>query len=623
MGLTLKSAKREVTVPVSEAPLLEQVRDAGLPLEAACGGKGICGRCAVFLEEGRYRVCDESIAIEPGERREELACMTCVEGDEARVVIPTVSALDEEGASIEQEIALPPHEERPLLRRVIVELREAGSGPSNTHADRLREALREQGFDVASPDHGMLARLSNLATRSKRSLEVVVEQAPGLSRVIDVRPNEDSTGPLLGLAVDIGTTTVVVAAMDLASGHVMGRVSRFNQQILRGDDVGARMAQCEDEAGVRMMKNLIVAKTINPLVKDLAKILACDIDDFKIMVMAGNTVMQHLFLGWSPRSIGAVPFTPVAREYPRCTAQSVGLAMLPSAPVYLVPAVAGYVGGDIVADLLVEDPARDGGTRLLVDIGTNGEMILAHEGRLLACATAAGPAFEGGGLMQGCRAVQGAIDKLEVAPDDSMTWSSIGNAPPIGFCGSAIIDFIASARRSDLLNLMGRFDIERLREAGCLMALPLRHSSVHACRVVAADESGLGEELLITEPDIEQVLKAKGAIYAGMKTLLAQVGLHPRDLDGVVLAGGFARHLNIEHAIEVGLLPKLPLDRYTVIGNGSLTGAALTLLDSTQLDAARKIIDRPEVVELNLTKEFANFFAEALALPYLEPDEFE
>ncbi len=550
----------------SSGRLLELARAAGCTVEASCGGRGVCGTCTVFLEQGTFRIFGERVTLVSGERREVLACETEWLGGEAEVMVPRRAAVVDEGARIEMDIALPPHQSRPA-------------------------AWRTPGGAVAAAFAGTPRTWTGVA------------------------------GPLFGAAIDIGTSTVAIALVDLETGRVVDRAARFNQQILRGDDVAARIAECSRPDGLSALRDLVAAHTINPMVDELCERQGVEARSVCALAVGANTVMCHLLLGLSPLGIGTYPFTPVCREYPVRPAGEVGLRAHPEAPVFVAPSVAGYVGGDIVADVMASGFGAGPGLELLVDIGTNGEMVLSDGGRLSACATAAGPAFEGAGLMHGCRAVRGAIERIDIE-QDVLTATTIGGAAPLGLCGSAVIDFLAEARRAGWLGPWGRFEVEALRRVGRLRTIRQRGHEVRACLLVEAADSGTGQPLLVTEADVAQVLKAKGAIYAGLKALVQRVGRHPRQLDRLWLAGGFARHLRLDRAMAIGLLPALPRDRVQVIGNGSLAGALLALLDVGRVPDFRGWIDRPEVVELNLQPGFADLFADAMALPHGDPDEF-
>ncbi len=420
-----------------------------------------------------------------------------------------------------------------------------------------------------------------------------------------------------GLAVDVGTTTVVAALIDLKSGKILSRASLYNQQILKADDVVSRISLCNTEGQLEALKELVIGRTLNPLIHKLCSGTKTDSNDIVHITVSGNTVMMHLFFGISPVSIGTLPFTPVSRFF-KSTAGKLGIDVNPDALVEDVPSISGYVGGDIISDLYVSNLWTWEGLSVLVDIGTNGEMVASFDGKMTACATAAGPAFEGAGLLHGTRAASRAIDSVQYDKNLDFELTVIGEPNPMGLCGSAIIDFIADGFRCGLINSMGRYDVEMLRQND-------RYESIcgmHACMLVAAELSATGESITVTEGDIAEVLKAKAAIYGGLKSLLTELGKTVHDIDRLVLAGGFAKHINLENAICIGLLPDIGTDKYEVIGNGSLAGAALALLDMNTEKAYLDLMDKPAVITLNKTGHFTNHFQEALAIPNLEESDF-
>lgn len=432
---------------------------------------------------------------------------------------------------------------------------------------------------------------------------------------------KDSQAEGLGVAVDIGTTTVAALLVERATGEILARESAYNQQIELGTDVSTRITLCRDEAHVAKLQQLIVRETIEPMLDRLALTSRRHLDEVTMIIFSGNTVMSHLVLGLSALSIGTIPFEPLTRVFRDHAAPEVGLKKCPNARVWTVPAISGYVGGDIVSDLYTCMPSPDA-LEMVVDIGTNGEIVLNNRGHWIATATAAGPAFEGAGLLHGCRAGAGVIEQILCHNDDSIEVDVIGDVPPHGLCGSAAIDFMATAFESGLLNTMGRFDIDRLRAAGRLEVLEAHGIKVNACVIVPDGQSGREGPVLVTEFDVSQILKAKGAVYAGIRTLLDRAGRCAADLQRLVLAGGFAAHLRIEHAITVGLLPEIPLEKYDVIGNGSLAGAYAALGTPSVFEEFLDIANRPETVHLNETEQFNDLYIDAMALPNLDPDQF-
>ncbi len=434
------------------------------------------------------------------------------------------------------------------------------------------------------------------------------------------QPSE-SAGDGLGIAVDIGTTTVAAILVQLSTGKILARESAYNRQIELADNIASRIALCREDDNLKKLQNLIIGGTLVPMFGKLSAQSSRPLGQVTQIVLSGNTVMSHLALGLSALSIGTIPFEPLTKVFSEHRAPEIGLGICPNARVHTVPAIAGYVGGDIVSDLYIAE-LSSGKLELLVDIGTNGEIVLNDHGKLLATATAAGPAFEGAGLMHGCRADTGVIEKILCLPDDSIKVETIGGKPATGLCGSAAVDFIATALETGLLNSMGRFDLNRLQAAGRLVRMDYQGTELYACVLVPREMSGLNEAVLITEFDISQILKAKAAVYAGMRTLMERSGRRMEEIERLILAGGFAAHLRLEHAITIGLLPEVPLKKYDVVGNGSLAGAYAALGGPNVWDELHRIAKLPDSCHLAETNEFENRFIDALALPNLDFEEF-
>jgi uncharacterized 2Fe-2S/4Fe-4S cluster protein (DUF4445 family) len=375
----------------------------------------------------------------------------------------------------------------------------------------------------------------------------------------------------LGAAVDIGTTTVAVVLADLRDGKIVGRAADFNKQMHFGDDVATRIGLCaHDKAMVAQLQEAIVQETILPLLGDARP--AC-------LSVTGNTTMLHLFAGVDPAPMGTYPFRPSFLEH-----RNIRLPAFGGAEVHLLPSAAAYIGSDITAGILASGLAYDDGPGLLVDVGTNGEIILKAGGHILGCATAAGPAFEGAGLTNGARAADGAIQKIRLEP---LQLDVIGRIRPIGICGSAYVDFLAEGRRAGLLNEHGRMKESRFQ---------------------------LAPGIAITETDIAHLLQSKAAIGAGIRTLLERAGLAASQIRKVYMAGGFGLHINIAHAIACGLLPGFKPEQVQVVGNTSLAGAYLALLDGGALEAIERICRQIEIVELNLDPGFEPRYIENLSL---------
>jgi len=415
-------------------------------------------------------------------------------------------------------------------------------------------------------------------------------------------------------AVDIGTTTVVVLLVDLITGEVISRAGGFNEQIRFGDNVLTRIDAARTQEAIAAMQQAVVSETLAPLL-----IQACkhgDRDPSRIAggTIAGNTTMLHLLVGEDPTSLGIAPFTARFLAEKSMTVADIHLTaegLAPETPIQLLPSIAGYIGADITAGIYATGMVFDEAPSLLVDIGTNGEIVLQNGGALTACATAAGPAFEGCGLRCGTRARDGAVSDLSINWDPfEISAQTIGGIPPAratGICGSAYIDFLASARACGLLGYAGRFD----DQAWAALPEKFRFTEDHERALSLA---GPGSPH-ISEVDVAVLLQAKAAIGAGIETLLETAGIRAEEVSRVYLAGGFGMHLDVVNAIAIGLLPGFKPEQVGVVGNTSLAGALLALIDRTTLTELEALREQVQVIELNLTEGFEDRYIEHLMLP--------
>lgn len=418
-------------------------------------------------------------------------------------------------------------------------------------------------------------------------------------------------------AVDVGTTTVVALLVDLLTGEVLSRAGGFNEQIRFGDNVVTRIEAAHKSENLAAMQRAVVAETLQPLLLRACERAGRTPERIAGGAIAANTTMLHLLIGEDPSPLGVAPFTPRFIAGKRLLARDIGLAasgLAPETPVQLLPGIAAYVGADITAGILATGMLYDEKPALLVDIGTNGEIVLQSGGKLFGCATAAGPAFEGCGLRCGTRAREGAVSDLRLTLEPfRFEAETIGNVPLAragGICGSAYLDFLAVAWNCGLLNAAGRFDLaawEKLPEQN-----RFSHEGRRAFRLTAKNGK---DDLRISEVDVALLLQAKAAIGAGIEVLLQTAGIRAADVGRVYLAGGFGMHLDVAHAIAIGLLPGFRVEQIRVVGNTSLAGALLALVDRTTLDEMENIRAQVEVVELNLTEGFEDRYVEHLMLP--------
>ncbi|MCU0771694.1 MAG: ASKHA domain-containing protein [Verrucomicrobia bacterium] len=432
--------------------------------------------------------------------------------------------------------------------------------------------------------------------------------------LFDFVPGERDTA----LAVDIGTTTVVVLLVDLVTGEVLSRAGAFNEQIRFGDNVVTRIDAGRNPEALAAMQRAIVTETIQPLLAKACERAGRLPERIAGGAMAGNTTMLHLLVGADPTPLGIAPFTPRFIAGKRVSAGDIGLevpGLGAALPLQLLPAIAAYLGADITAGVFASGMVFDERPSLLVDIGTNGEIVLQAGGKLFGCATAAGPAFEGCGLRCGTRAREGAVSDLNVRLDPfALDTEVIGNVPLAranGICGSAYVDFLATARDQGILTPAGRFTTG-IWDAHLPDAYKMAVEGERAIRI--ADGNGAGA-LRVSEVDVALLLQAKAAIGAGIEVLLETAAIRAVDLGRVYLAGGFGMHLDVAHAIAIGLLPGFREEQVRVVGNTSLAGALLALVDRTTLAEMEELRQRVEVIELNLADGFEDRYIEHLLLP--------
>lgn len=610
----------------------EAAEAAGILLNTRCGNVGACGGCAVDILDGRFDLGgDEGVVELRGQRRRVLGCRVRILSADFRISVPRRSLVSGGERVLTSFLLDRAAETAPSVRRVVVDVEPATLEAPQADFERLRDALAErEGIEPPEPSLTVMRKLPGIAGAGLCRMSAVIARVGDRRRVVDVAGGDDDgarpdNGGPYGIAIDIGTTTVAMGLVDFASGRLVDAASSYNQQVRRCDDVGARIGYASNPAGLEELRRLVVEATIMPLARTLCDRHGTSPDRIIRAAVSGNTVMTHLFLGISPANIGAIPFNPAVNHPGTLPARSLGLGFHPEALVDIVPGMYGYVGGDITSDLYVVG-ARDADEPVLVvDIGTNGEMVLGNRGRMIACATPAGPAWEGGGLESGIRAATGAVERIRLAPATlEPEIGVIGEVAPNGICGSAYIDFMAEAMRTGLINRAGRFDpalcdahprIRRIR--GAQEREVLAFVLVEASRT----EDGL-HDLVITEHDISELLKAKAAIFSGTRILMRRYGCDLDRIACVYLAGGFAHHIDLENAVCIGLLPDLPLERFRVVGNASLAGAWLALVERDAFGRMTDVAAHPQIVELNTDPAFEGEYVNALMLPNLAAEIF-
>ncbi|SMC84044.1 ASKHA domain-containing protein [Sporomusa malonica] len=625
--------------------LLTAAGKADIEIKAPCGGDGTCGKCAVHIKSGAAKARrDSHLAARLAEKGFNLACQTLVQDEDLVVEIPKTSAMSKHQVLVDhhqvnsgmsealsnyllhvwqlkelflekQESPLNGYPLNPLCRRIRLTLPVANLQDNRDDLNRLTLALKKETkcTDI-NISLAIIRNLGEILRAAHFKVTVLLSEVGGKAEVIAVEPGHGHQ-PLYGLAVDIGTTTVVAYLLDLEKGRVIDTAGTHNRQARFGDDVISRIVYAVDETdGLKTIHQCII-DTINTLIMDLlVKQRQIKESDIRVIMTAGNTTMAHLFLGINPKFIRLEPYIPTANFFPVVKAQEVGLRVNPDALVFSYPSVASYVGGDIVSGTLFTGMGNaDAPISLLIDIGTNGEMVLGSGDWLVTCSCSAGPAFEGSGITYGMRAMHGAIERLEIDPQTyEVSYTTINNGKPIGICGSGLINCLAKLRRTGIIDRAGKFQTslstERMRigETGPEYVLVWR------------DDTDLDRDIVISEADVKNLLRAKGAVFAGIRSLLNVVGFELESIETIYVAGGFGNYLNIPDAITIGLLPDIPIEKYKYVGNTSAKGACMALLSQEAWMEANSLAGKMTYIELSVGNLFMDEFVSSLFIPHTD-----
>ncbi len=578
--------------------ILTAAQRAGVGLVSICGGRGLYGCCKVQVLEGQLSPLSEAEKrlLTPDEiaRGYRLACQAEILSD-LRLHIPPQSLTTTQRTQVEgQELPVPVE---PVVVGRDFRLSPPTQEDLRSDADRLRDHLASLDYNDLTIDFAVLRELpANLrawdwaGTIGLRDREVISLGPPGR------KP--------LGLAVDLGTTKLAGYLVDLETGQTLAMAGAMNPQIAYGEDVMARIAYAmEGEEQATNLQKVIVGG-LNDLLRDLCAQSGHHPDEIVEAVVVGNTAMHHLFLGLPVRQLGLAPYVPAVSEALDVKAREVGLEIAPGGYVHLLPNIAGFVGADHVAMILSTQIGEAEGTVLGLDIGTNTEVVLRANGRLISCSTASGPAFEGAHIKDGMRAAKGAIEHLRITAS-GVEYHTIGNVPPIGLCGSGVLDAVAQLRLARVLDERGNMaDHPRVRRTD--------HGPEFV--LVEANEGKNNREVVITRGDVGEIQLAKGAIRAGINILLDEAGVSEQDIDQVIIAGAFGTYIDISSAITIGMFPPLPLERFNQVGNAAGMGARLALVSKEQRAKAAEIARQVDYIELTTDERFVSEFAKAMYL---------
>lgn len=606
--------------------------EAGVHINASCGGEGVCGKCRVLIEDGMVEGgISEKLSAQDQENGYRLACQAVVKSDLV-VRIPVESAIDPSVLKLQAA----PRRTAHIREMNFEELKEKGlfvapvekkyiELPAPTAQDNLPDITRlishlqlehdEHRLDVTL---AMIRKLPQVIREDDFRVTATLVRPVrdvGKTRIINVQPG-DTSNQSYAIAMDIGTTTIYGQVIDLISGEVLAEHGEFNGQISYGEDVISRIVYAEKPGGLAKI-NAVVIKTINKILAKIVKRSGVDPENIATITLAGNTTMTQLMLSVDPRSIRRAPYVPAATLYPPIKASDLGMDLGEHVAALVYPAVSSYVGGDIVAGVMGSGIYRTDELTLYLDVGTNAEIVIGNKDWLACAACSAGPAFEGGGLKFGMRAAKGAIEDFSIDPVtlDPMN-ITIGNVRPKGICGSGLIIMAGVMFELGIINNLGKFDRDldtpRIRE----------DNGVYEYVLAWQNETQIDRDITLTEIDLENLIRAKGAIYSGCMTLLTEVGMGIEDIEKIILAGGFGSYVDLEKAMTIGLLPEMDPEKVIFIGNGSLLGAKMSSLTNRIRRDVVEVTKKMTNFELSDTPSYMDNYVAALFLPHTDINKF-
>ncbi len=616
--------------------LLSAAISAHIHLNSVCGGDGVCGRCKVIVRSGSVH-SQGTGKITPSERKREvyLACQTLVESD-LEVEIPLESRLDLSALSKEElELRLrgvyskaediseaePSFGEglfahAPLVTKICLKLSRPNFDDKISDLERVYRAVQEKiGEKPIQTGLSNIRHLGELLRASDWTITVGVAQVGLAAEIVSIEP-QDVSSKNYGIALDIGTTTISGQLVDLNKKTVLGTKAAYNRQASFGSDVISRIIYSKEKDGLEKLHHAVI-DVANEMIENLSSEHGIDLNDITVIAVAGNTTMIHLLLRVDPTYIRQEPYVPTANYFPRFKAAEAGLKINPHGLLFCLPGVASYVGGDITAGIVASEIYKRSDLSLLIDIGTNGEIALGNKEWIMSCAASAGPAFEGSGVSCGLRATRGAIQEVRI---DSKTldveYLTIGGDKPRGICGSGYISLICELLKIGALDKSGKLNRD-------MKSKRLRQGEFDYEFVVVFDkDSATGSDIVITDSDVDNLKRAKAAIYSGISILLRHMNLDAGAIKKIFVAGGFGTSLNIEKAVNIGLLPDIESDRFLFVGNSSLAGARQVLLSGQAVSICDEVAAGVTYYELSTDPEYMDEYMAALFFPHTDIKRF-
>jgi uncharacterized 2Fe-2S/4Fe-4S cluster protein (DUF4445 family) len=607
--------------------LLDLARKANVVIDAPCSGNGSCGKCKVQLMSGDLK-SKKSLHLDDNEFNEgwRLACGSTVLGD-VKIMVPDIASAYKSRMKtadlsspaelrifneLQENLKAAGLTQRSFVRSFTVKMDEPTLSDTMPDNERFSRAVCDAtgAANVVVPFF-IMKQLPDLMRDNNFELRCVGELFEGTMEILDLSTNAGQA-PVCGLAIDIGTTTVTGVLIDLDTGRILSKASAGNGQIRYGADVINRIVEQQKKGGIDKLQRAIVDETLEPLIEIMCAEANIRRNRIFHMAVASNTTMNHLLLGINADFIRTEPYIPAFFDMRPIQTRAICITLAAGAKLSVAPNIGSYVGGDITAGALACMIWNTQKFSMLIDLGTNGEIVFGNNEFLMSCACSAGPAFEGGDISCGMRATHGAIEACTIDTETmEPTMKIIGKIRPVGLCGSGIIDVIAELFRTGIINGKGKFIREGQR---------VKHDEFNIGRYILAfsEDSASGRQVAITEVDIDNFIRAKGAIFSAIMTIITSLGFGPENLEQVFVAGGIGSGINIQNAIRIGMFPDLPLEKYSYIGNSSLAGAYAML---TSEDAAKKLFEISKsmtYIELSTEPGYMDSFVAACFLPHTD-----
>ncbi len=607
--------------------VLDAAHKANIYINSICGGDGICGKCKVILSSGNVDAPPtKSLSEEETEKNYILACEARITSD-LQILIPTETRLEGKKILLDQNeqhfmtwkaiLDQAQFKHDPLVKKVCLKLEPPSMDDNIADHERLYQAIMmKQGIElnVMQTGYRILKKLPEVLRQNNWTVTVTLAHRGRTLEIVDVQPG-DTSHLNYGIAIDVGTTTVVASLLELETAKVVDSEAIYNTQMKFGEDYIQRIIYAMQNDALDEMQRAIVSD-INNLISTLVKRNSINLEDITSILCAGNTTMIHFLLGLNPENIRKEPYLPAANIIPPIRAIQVGIDINSRGLLYALPSVAAYVGADITSGAAAIRLDKEENPSLFIDIGTNGEVVLGNKEWMVCCSASAGPAFEGSGIRHGMRAAKGAIEIMHITKDFEVSYSAIGNIPPRGICGSGLLDCIAEMLRSGIIDRSGNFQkgikTDKLREK----------DDEYEFVLVGKEETGIDSEIVITQADIANLIRSKAAIYAAVSILVESMGLSINEVHCVYLAGGFGNYLNVRNAITIGMLPDMPTSRIKFVGNTSLTGAKMALISEEAFETVQKIASQMTYFDLMGNQKYMEEFMSANFLPHTNLDAF-